>query len=182
MTYDPAAMWAEIMHKIKLIKGGATPAQQYQINKNKQDISVLYGITETIEDLIPDTATVINHLATMSDIATPVQPSETVTIESGLTLAEALAALVNAINFENITPHSYILWDNIMLKCSWSDTYGYGYTGIRFTGLSEYLHMEIKNVTIFSSGNQHWANQIDIDGNGNTITDLTVPETIIFFY
>ena len=182
MTYDPAAMWAEIMHKIKLIKGGATPAQQYQINKNKQDISVLYGITETIENLIPDTATVINHLATMSDIATPVQPSETITIESGSTLAQALATLVNAINFENITPHSYILWDNVMLKCSWSDGYGWSYTGTRVTGTGDSIHLEVNNIVIYSVGSQHKANTLSISESGNTITDLTVPETITFFY
>ena len=65
---DPAAMWAELVSKINRIRGGATPEQQYQINKNKQDISVLYAVTDSIENVIPSGTSQSNKLVNASQL------------------------------------------------------------------------------------------------------------------
>lgn len=108
---DPAAIWAELMGKISRIRGGATPEQQYQISKNAQDIHVLYGVTESIQDLIPEGTSVSDPLVRASQV--PGVLTKTIDTSSCASISEAIALLVAEIDLSKVTLNTTIRWDAV---------------------------------------------------------------------
>lgn len=111
MKFDIPAMWCELTEKIRKIKAGATPAQAAQINENRQNIAILYGVTESIQNLIPEDASVDNQLATMADIVTPPADYVEVSFQTPQDFKGACQALAAQIDWSKITNKARLVYE-----------------------------------------------------------------------
>lgn len=111
MKFDIPAMWCELTEKIRKIKAGATPAQAAQINENRQNIAILYGVTESIQDLIPEDASTENQLATMADIITPAAEYVEVSFQTPQDFKHACQALAAQIDWAKITNKARLVYE-----------------------------------------------------------------------
>lgn len=111
MKFDIPAMWCELTEKIRKIKAGATPAQAAQINENRQNIAILYGVTESIQNLIPEDASVENQLATMADIVTPPADYVEVSFQTPQDFKHACQALAAQIDWSKITNKARLVYE-----------------------------------------------------------------------
>lgn len=111
MKFDIPAMWCELTEKIRKIKAGATPAQAAQINENRQNIAILYGVTESIQNLIPEDASVDNQLATMADIVTPAADFVEVSFQTPQDFKHACQALAAVIDWSKITNKARLVYE-----------------------------------------------------------------------
>lgn len=114
--FDIPSMWAEINKRLGRIKAGATPEQAAQIRENRQNIAILYGVTESIENVIPEGTSVSDPLVKASQVN--VIPPVEINFQTGNTLTEALNAIALQLDWEKVNANSYIEVGIRSFKCS----------------------------------------------------------------